>query len=71
MIEGIEPKRYRLHYKLMKGVDASLTGTLRAIKREVSYESESHFNYLNLCYICDDGSEEIVATGYREILNVS
>ena len=41
---------------------------LESMKREIRLHRAEDFDYINACFICDDGSEEIVATGVEEIL---
>lgn len=64
--------KFVVYYRLFYGIDAHANFTsIEAMKREVGLHKDEDFEYLNACIICDDGSEEIVYTGYEEIMNAS
>lgn len=68
MSEIVKPQ-YRAYYRFFYGMDAVMPfKDLESMKREIRLHRAEDFDYINACFICDDGSEEIVAAGVEEIL---
>lgn len=70
MSEDIKAQ-YRVYYRLFYGIDAVISFTnLELMKHEIRLHKPDDFDYVNACYVCDDGSEEIIATGVEAILDI-
>lgn len=63
--------KWRVYYRLIGGVDASITyWSMLTMQLDVTSYAKLEFDYINACMVCEDGSEEIVATGIKEILEL-
>lgn len=59
-----------VYYRLFYGIDAHIHfNSIEAMQKEVGIHKDADFEYVTACIVCDDGSEEIVYTGYKEIMN--
>ena len=61
---------FKVYYRKYRGDDHFIIyGSLQAMKTDLAHEVDSDFDYINACVINDDGSEDIVYSSVKEILN--
>ena len=62
--------KFRVYYRKFGGIDAYIKyGSLRVMQENLKHEVDKDFDYINACVINDDGSEDIVYSSVKEILN--
>lgn len=62
--------KFKLYYRMWKGEDGVIYyGSLEAMQFDIRTYGDSHFEYINACVRCEDGSEEIVYSSHKEIMN--
>lgn len=67
----MQRKHWVVYYKLVGYQDSSYKfPSLEAMHNCIKADKPEDFTYINACYICDGGSEEILATGYKEIMEL-
>lgn len=62
--------KWIVYYRIIGGRDAWIKyRDLFTMQNDVLSQQDLEFDYINACHICDDGSEEILYSSVKEILN--
>lgn len=62
--------KYIVYYRIYGGEDAIIKyRTLEVMQNDVGTKRPNEFDYINACILDEDGNEEIVFSGHKEIMN--